>query len=504
MYGKGSLMSPFAFFSSISRKPILRWLLIATLLAGLFIVASRAWSAPATIASKSTAMSTKTVHATTRVAAATESIIVLTEKVTPDTPIAKVEKASPALNLSAVPDNFTVTQGAGGASTISITGPAASAAKLSEKGLPEGITAICTPVDASGRSTVIVSASKTAPTGPVQMTVSAGDGSSTVVTINVIHDNDPDFAPAVLPGRVVVSPGSDNSCAVSLTPTNGFSSPVALSLSGVPVGVTAEFEPSTTSTTSTLHIVATPKAAVAGTPIPLVATSNGITHTARVMLSVEARPDFGLSAWTERVKMAAGSMGAGTINIDSHNGFAAPVALEVSGLPKGITGHFSPALVKTGTSTLLLTSDGTAPVGSSTIVITARSAGLVHKRTIGVDIDGDNRPSFVLTAWPADLTVHSGSRAANTVRIVRSNGFDDLVALSITGLPKGVTAEFSPASTRGSSTLTISADNGVALTSPIAATVTGVAGGVTQTVNMNLTIGSAQQASAPGPVSKAF
>jgi len=326
------------------------------------------------------------------------------------------------------------------------------------------------------------------------MSVSAGSGASTVVTVNVIHDSDPDFQPTVLPGRISVSQGSDSSCEVSLSPSNGFASPVSLTLRGVPQGVTATFEPVNTSTKSTLHIAATKEAAAAGTPITILATSGGITHTARVMLSVEARPDFGLSAWNNRVSMPPGAMGADTVNIDSMNGFTAPVSLEVSGLPAGVTGHFSPAIAKTGTSTLLLTSDGTVPTGSTMIKVTAKSGDIVHESLISLDITGDTSPSFAVTAWPADLTVHSGGRAANTVRIVRANGFDGEVNLSISGLPDGVTANFSPSLTRGSSTLTVSARPGVSINAPISAMISGMSGGVTHTVSLNLHVGD-QQAS---------
>jgi len=531
MYGKGSLMSPFAFFSSVSRKPLLRWLIIAVLLAGLLIITSRAWSAPATSTPKATvkgashsaakatiakhhmskdaaiASKARPTHAVKSAEPKTTIIVVSEEQIdnsksTP-TPSVKGKAAETAKShasdsgLTAVPDSFTIKQGAGGSSALSLAGGSqVSPVKFTESGLPPGVYAFFTPMDATGRSTVIVTATKTAPTGPVKMSISTASGASTTVMVNVIHDSDPDFQPTVLPGRISVSQGSDSSCEVSLSPSNGFTAPVSLTLRGVPQGVTATFEPVSTSTKSRLHIAATKEAAAAGTPITILATSGGITHTARVLLSVEARPDFGLSAWNNRVSMPPGAMGADTVNIDSMNGFTAPVSLEVSGLPPGVTGHFSPAIAKTGTSTLLLTSDGTVPTGSTTIVVTAKSGDIVHESTINLDITGDKTPSFAVTTWPADLTVHSGGRAANTVRIVRSNGFDDAVNLTISGLPDGVTADFSPSLTRGSSTLTVSARPGVSITAPISAMITGKSGGVSHTVSLSLHVGD-RQASTP-------
>ena len=559
MSGKGSLMSPFIFFNSVSRRPIWRWLLIAIVLAGLLMITSRAWSAPVptgshpTVAAQSTHKSTHqraivhTSHASTaqqkpllkaaatspkaatgkaavtsampaalgghvlaheKVAATKPGVVPVSNERASVSTVAAVGAKAPtqSFTLTALPDNFTIAQGAGGSSSITVSSESAIPAgtKVAVSGLPAGVTAFVTPIDAAGRSTVIVNASKTAPTGPAKMTVAAGDGGSVTVMVNVIHDNDPDFSPTVLPGRISVSQGSDNSCDVALTPINGFAAPVSLTLSGVPSGVTATFEPASTSTSSTLHISASTRAMAAGTPITILATSGGITHTARVLLRVEARPDFGLSAWTNRVSMTAGAMGADTVTIDSLNGFNAPVALEVTDLPAGVTGHFSPALAKTGTSTLLLTSAPGVAAGSATITVTATSGKLVHQRTISVDIAAGDQPGFAVTAWPADLTVYAGGSAANTVRIVRGNGFSDLVNLSIAGLPDGVTAAFTPSSTRGSSTLTLDARPGLSIDTPITAIITGVSGGVSHTVSLNLRIGDRQASTSTQPAGKAF
>ncbi len=68
-------------------------------------------------------------------------------------------------------------------------------------------------------------------------------------------------------------------------------------------------------------------------------------------------------------------------------------------------------------------------------------------------------PDFSLGASPTTITVpDAGSTAVYTVTITRISNFTPSVALSITGLPSGVTAVFSPASTTGTtSTLTLTA-----------------------------------------------
>jgi endoglucanase len=73
-------------------------------------------------------------------------------------------------------------------------------------------------------------------------------------------------------------------------------------------------------------------------------------------------------------------------------------------------------------------------------------------------------PDYSLGAAPASLTVNRGASAAVSLSITRSGGFTGSVALSASGLPAGVTASFSPASTTGTtSTLTLSASSSATL-----------------------------------------
>jgi len=66
------------------------------------------------------------------------------------------------------------------------------------------------------------------------------------------------------------------------------------------------------------------------------------------------------------------------------------------------------------------------------------------------------------------------------------NGFSGTVSLSASGLPKGVAATFNPASTGGSSTLTLKASS---TASPGTATVmiNGVSGSLNHTTTISLT-----------------
>src|SRR4029077_2289068 len=72
-------------------------------------------------------------------------------------------------------------------------------------------------------------------------------------------------------------------------------------------------------------------------------------------------------------------------------------------------------------------------------------------------------PDFTLSAAPTSLSVTQGSSGATTISTSVSGGFNSAVSLSVSGLPAGVTASFSPASIAapgsGNSTLTFTASS---------------------------------------------
>src|SRR5438876_2895097 len=60
----------------------------------------------------------------------------------------------------------------------------------------------------------------------------------------------PSFSLAVAPATVTVNQGGQATYTATLTASNGFSSPVTLTVSGAPAGVTASFNPATVTPTS--------------------------------------------------------------------------------------------------------------------------------------------------------------------------------------------------------------------------------------------------------------
>jgi hypothetical protein len=100
-------------------------------------------------------------------------------------------------------------------------------------------------------------------------------------------------------------------------------------------------------------------------------------------------------------------------------------------------------------------------------------------------------PSFSIAASPSSLSVQQGSNGSVSINTSALNGFNNGVALSVSGLPANVTPTFTPASIAapgsGSSTLNF-AVGASAATGTYTLTVTGTGGGVTKTTPVTLTI----------------
>lgn len=100
--------------------------------------------------------------------------------------------------------------------------------------------------------------------------------------------------------------------------------------------------------------------------------------------------------------------------------------------------------------------------------------------------------NFSLSAAPSSVGVVQGGTASTAVTVTGQSSFTGNVTLAATGLPQGVTASFSPATTCSScapSTLTFTASN-AAITGSAAVTVTGTSGTLVQTAAVMLSVSS--------------
>ena len=106
-----------------------------------------------------------------------------------------------------------------------------------------------------------------------------------------------------------------------------------------------------------------------------------------------------------------------------------------------------------------------------------------------------NQPSFALSASPGSVSVAQGGSGSSSITVASSQGFNSAVALSVSGLPTGVTASLSsnsvtlPANGSATSTLTLTAST-AATAGSATVTITGGSSSLTATTTVALTVTS--------------
>jgi hypothetical protein len=393
----------------------------------------------------------------------------------------------PTFTMSASPASLSIPQGASGNRTITIiphnrfTGIVA----LVATGLPTGVTASFSQASTTTTSTLKLSAASSATLGTAAITITGTSGSlSSTASETLTITAAPSFAVSAAPASLSVVQGATGSSAITIAPLNGFSSAVTLTASGLPTGVTASFSTATTAQPGTLTLTATASATLGTATITITGTSGSLQRTATVSLTVAAPPTFALTASPTSFTVVQGATGTGTIAIAPLNGFSGNVALAASGLPTGVTASFSNATTAQP-RTLTLTASASATLGTATIPITGTSGSLSSTATVSLTVAAP--PTFALTASPTSLTVVQGATGSSAITIAPLNGFGSAVTLTASGLPTGVTASFSNATTAQPGTLTLTATNSATL-GTATVTVTGTSGSLQRTATVSLTV----------------
>jgi subtilase family serine protease len=186
---------------------------------------------------------------------------------------------------------------------------------------------------------------------------------------------------------VSILPGSSGSSTITSTVVDGFDSPVALSVSGLPTGVTGTFSPTsiTGSGTSTLSLTVASTTAAGTYTITVSGVGGGITHTATFSLTVTApvTGGFSISVSPTAGSLDEGQSGFAVVTVTATGGFDSAVALSSSGEPSGVTGSYSPtSITGSGTSDFTLTVSRTAKTGTYPITITGTSGSTSHSTTL--------------------------------------------------------------------------------------------------------------------------
>lgn len=293
-----------------------------------------------------------------------------------------------------------------------------------------------------------------------------------------------DFSVAATPSSQTVSPGTSTNYTVNVTPSNGFNSNVSFSVSGLPTGATATFNPSSVAGSgSSTMMVNTSSSTPSGTyTLTVSATGSGLTYTTQVTLAVAG---FSVAATQSSRTAPPGTKTSYTVSVTASNGFTGAVSFNVSGLPSGANASFSPTTVAgSGSSTMTVNISSSTPTGSYSLPISATGSGLTHTTQVTLLV-----ADFSISVSPSSQSVTTNSNTSYTVSVSPLGSFTSAVTLSVSGLPPHVSGSFNPGSVSGSGTSTLKVS---AKTNLKAGTytlkITGTGGGVTHSANVTLLI----------------
>jgi len=237
------------------------------------------------------------------------------------------------------------------------------------------------------------------------------------------------FSLSANPTSLTINRGASGTSAITITRSGGFSSAVALSAGGLPSGVTATFNPaSTTGTSSTLTLTASAAATTGMVSVTVTGTGGGLTRTTTLVLTVNPAPDFTLSANPSSLTVNQGASAASTLSITRVGGFAGSVAFSATGLPSGVTASFNPPSTTGTSSTVTFTASSAATLGSANGAITATGGGLTRTTVIALNVSGGGGGTGGVTITPA---INANSPWFNE-EVIRLNNTGTITALSVT------------------------------------------------------------------------
>ena len=289
----------------------------------------------------------------------------------------------PDFSMSVTPASQTVGVGSGTSYTVSITptGGFSGPVVLSVDGLPAGATGTFTPNPATGSSTLAVTTATTTPNGTYPLTVRGVNGTlSHSAPATLVVNPAPDFSLSAAPSsRSIGGSVSSTTYSITVTPINGFNSPVSLSASGPLIGALGTFSPNPATASSTLTVSIMPNTPAGTYTLTLTGTSGGLSHSTTVTLIVNA--DFSLSASPTSRTINHGQSTTYSITIAALNGFTGSVVLSISGTPAGSSTSFTPNPAA-ASSVLTVNTGGGTPGGTYTLMISGTGGGRTHTVTV--------------------------------------------------------------------------------------------------------------------------
>jgi len=135
----------------------------------------------------------------------------------------------------------------------------------------------------------------------------------------------PAFSLYVSPPDTSVTQGTSNPVVVTINPSNGFTGSVTFGVSGLPSGVTAQYQSATSTTSSNLTFTATASAPVGTYPISVTGTSGSLSTSTAMQLTVAASAPSVPHAFAAGLCMISTPTGYASDSLASVLGYASPL-----------------------------------------------------------------------------------------------------------------------------------------------------------------------------------
>jgi hypothetical protein len=257
----------------------------------------------------------------------------------------------------------------------------------------------------------------------------------------------PDFNLSV-GGPSPVTLGSSAMYLVQMANYNGFAEAITLSASNLPPGVSATFNPPTlspSSWSSWMTLSTTSGTQAVTSTFTVSGASSSMSHNATGTLVVQ---DFSIGISPGSANTLPGGNASYTVSVTPINGFNGPVSFSA---PTGAT--FTPATVTGGGSTLMtITTSSGASAGISSLTVSATSGSLSRPAQASLNVQ-----DFSITGVsPGSQTVVSGGTTSYSITMAAQSGFAGPLNFSVSRLPTGAAAAFSPPTLTGGGTTVLS------------------------------------------------
>jgi len=215
--------------------------------------------------------------------------------------------------------------------------------------------------------------------------------------------------------------------------------------------------------------------------------------------STQAPPaDFSVVVNPTSATVAKGGSTSINASVAAQGSFSGIVQLAISGAPSGLTASLSSSSVNnSGDPAISLKASSSLATGTYNLTLYAASGSLSHSTNFAVVVSNTStNPDFSLSATPGSQSVAAGQGTTFSVSVAALNSFTGTVGLTVSGLPSGMQASFSPTSinTSGTSVLSVSTTSSVA-----AGTYNLTIGGTSGTLSHTTTVGLTVTANNPPP-----